>query len=488
MLVALPLAIALVTALAWRHAYGPGGKRGVIAVAALALGVRLAGTIAMYLVARESHATGVFWNDEASFFLATESLLPDPLARALPIGLQHLGGDGYLGLTTALAMVGGVADANAFRVVNAALGACVAVITALLGGRLFGARAGLVAGLAAAAWPDLILWSSAFLRDTLGSLAVVGVWWALTTASRERWLGVACFLFLALALLATLREYLAIAVAVGIAAWLAYPVVRRQPARALLASALGLVALGLAVGVLGARSIDAATHALVYRQTVTRMETLGRLYRDPPPLEQPIQLPFRPGAAIALPDPKTGWLLAGLVVDSSQPGFVSVSLTDGTERTVPTSDLVLLQDARIPPLQLVSWTVPSMASVFVGLPDTNEDPNPGWIGAALAWDGLLLVALLGLWRSRLSPRHWLLPLCVTLGTLAALIAIPGAPGNAERHRATQTVPLLLVLATGLLASPSRVRSSTLAGRAVTSQISMPASATTPVASSRRSAR
>ena len=46
--------------------------------------------------------------------------------------------------------------------------------------------AGLIAGLAAAVYPDLILWSATFLRDTLGSVAVVGVWYALVTATRQR--------------------------------------------------------------------------------------------------------------------------------------------------------------------------------------------------------------------------------------------------------------------------------------------------------------
>ena len=72
------------------------------------------------------------------------------------------------------------------------------------------------------------------------------------------------------------------------------------------------------------------------------------------------------------------------------------------------------------------------------------------------------------------------------GTIAALSIIPGAPGNAERHRATQTVPLLLVLASEVLASRGRVP--WLAGRAVTRPTSMPSNATTAVVSSRRSLR
>ena len=40
----------------------------------------------------------------------------------------------------------------------------------------FGRTAGTLAGVAVALWPDLIFWSATFVRDTLGSFAVVAVW------------------------------------------------------------------------------------------------------------------------------------------------------------------------------------------------------------------------------------------------------------------------------------------------------------------------
>src|SRR5262252_2706397 len=98
MLIALPLAVGIVAVVALRHADGPGGARLVLALAALALGVRLLATVAVSFIAQQVHITAVWLNDEASFFLATQSLLPDPLDKALPDGLEHLGGDGYLGL------------------------------------------------------------------------------------------------------------------------------------------------------------------------------------------------------------------------------------------------------------------------------------------------------------------------------------------------------------------------------------------------------
>jgi len=261
---------------------------------------------------------------------------------------------------------------------------------------------------------------------------------------------------------------------------------RRERPRTVLFAVMGVLVVCVLVGLSQTRRMDEAVHELFYRQTVTRMETLGRLYRDPLPTDSIVQLPFRPGAAIALTDAPTGWVLTGLVDDSSEPGFVTVNLTDDTSRRVSISDVVLLQDARIPTVQLFTWLAPSALAVFAGLPTTTKAANLVWIPAALAWDGLVVVGILGVMRSRLPVRDWLFPLCVIGGTIAALIAIPGDPGNAERHRATQTVPLLLVLASGLLAS--RALASCKPGRPVKTAASMPAGATTAVGSSTRSVR
>jgi hypothetical protein len=479
------IGVALVAALIFRHSGSRGELRTLVLLGGLALGLRLAAVAVVWVVATRVHAEGVWLNDEASYFLATESLMPWPWDRVLPQGLDHLAGNGYLGLTTTISLFVGSVDSLAFRDANAIFGTIVVLLCAWLAQSFFGRSAGLLAGLSAALWPDLVLWSATMLRDTLCSLAVVGVWWALQTATRERRVLTTCFVALALLLVWTLRPYLAGAVAVGSLAWLVYPFVRRQRARTFVVAAMAVLVVGVGFSATQARRLDEMEHELFYRQTVTRMETLGRLYAEKPPLDEPMQLPFRPGAAIAIPDPTTGWLLAGVVENSIQPGFIQVGLTDDTSRTVPIGDVVLLQDAHIPPLQLFSWVVPSLLAVFAGLPGTSAEANVAWIAAAVAWDVLLLFGVVGLVRGRLNLRDWLYPAVVILGTLGALTAIPGAPGNAERHRATQTVPVLLVFASGIVCSRARLRA--LAGGVTSSPTSMPTSATTAVASSSRSA-
>ncbi len=327
MLVALPLALAIVALLALRHAGGREDRRDLWLVTGLALAVRLGAALVIFLIARQAHDSGEWLADESAFFKATQSLMPNPLNRPIQGGLEHLGGDGYLGLTTVLALAGGgVADTNAFRVVNAALGTVVVVLSILVARRLFGTRAALVAGLTLAVWPTLVLWSATMLRDTLGSFTVVVLWWTLGRARELGWLRTVGVAFLSLVLALSLRPYLGGAMIAGIAAWAVWPWLRRLGARKV--AILGVVTAILAVG-LGfsqAQRLDFAAHELLYRRTVTRMETLGKLYTDFPPLAQ--ERPIRPGAAVGLVDPASGWILGGIVQDFTGPDIVRVVYTE----------------------------------------------------------------------------------------------------------------------------------------------------------------
>src|SRR5689334_1914328 len=83
------IGIALVAALVIRHATSTEALRRLALVAAVALGIRLAAVTVIYFIAIRTHVEGTFFNDEASFYLAAESLLPNPLDKPLPQGLEH---------------------------------------------------------------------------------------------------------------------------------------------------------------------------------------------------------------------------------------------------------------------------------------------------------------------------------------------------------------------------------------------------------------
>src|SRR5579872_5913502 len=182
--VVLAIGVALVAALVVRQATSTEALRRLALVAFVALGLRLAAVTAIYFIAIRTHVEGTFFNDEASFYLAAESLLPNPLDKPLPQGLEHLGTDGYLGIlwgiSVALGSSFGHMNTVAFRLVNATLGALVAVTCCIIAAQLINKRAALVAGLVVAVWPTLVLWSATFLRDTLASFTVVVLWWTLS--------------------------------------------------------------------------------------------------------------------------------------------------------------------------------------------------------------------------------------------------------------------------------------------------------------------
>ena len=481
----LAIVAVLVAALVARQSATPAARRRLAFVATVALGARLLAVAIIYYISIQTHGEGTWLNDEASFYLAAESLQPNPLDSVLPQGLGHLSNNGYLGLLTAISVVLGHMDTVAFRLTNALLGSLVAVLTSVIAARLVGPRAALAAGLLAALWPTLILWSATFLRDTLGSFIVVTVWWTLVFHDRLRQPRVLAVAVLAVVLLAGLRPYLAGSVLAGVLLWAIVPwLVRRSRRTLAIVAATCLVAL-VGAGLQQARHIDQGAHELVYRQMTTRMETLGLLYQDLSPDLPRADPTFGPGTPVALVDPGSGWLLAGLVQKPVRPGVVDVAFTDGSIRTLAIADLVLLQSAPLSPLQMLVNIGPGILTFLTGA-GGGDSSSLVWIAAALAWDALLAVAIVAGIRARVGIRHWLFPACVILGTMAALIGVPGAPGNGERHRASQAVPLLAVFAAAMLGS--RSRPVPISARPVNTATSNPNSAATPASSRNRSLR
>src|SRR5437660_1421918 len=90
----------------------------VVLVIGVALAARLVAIGIIYAIATRVHAEGTWLNDEASYFLSTEALMPWPWDRALPRGLDHLSGNGYLGLTSAVSLLVGSVNTTALRLTN----------------------------------------------------------------------------------------------------------------------------------------------------------------------------------------------------------------------------------------------------------------------------------------------------------------------------------------------------------------------------------
>jgi hypothetical protein len=221
----------------------------------------------------------------------------------------------------------------------------------------------------------------------------------------------------------------------------------------------------------------------VYRRTVTRLEALGTLQGRIPEWTRE---PFVRGGLVAWRDRPDGHLLLGVIHAHAGEDTEVVAFADGTTRYVPWQELEPFSVAKVPPEQVFEDLVPSLVSVFLGESDLSarDRTRYAWVADALAWDALLLLAVLGARRSRVPLRASLFVLAVVVGTMLVLVAVPGAPGNADRHRESQTVPLLLVLASGLVASPWPLR----AGVKLTRATTRPASEPTPASSRMRSAR
>lgn len=466
----LAIGVALVAALVLRQSSTRTIGLQLTIVAVVALGARLVAVAVIYFIATRTHPEGTWLYDEASFYHATEALMPNPFDGVLPEGLGHLGGDTYLGVTTAIAVADGrtaiYLDTLPFRFLNATLGTLVAVMIAVIAGRTVNAKSpALIAGLGVAVWPTLILWSSTFLRDTFASFVVVCIWWALVMYRRvwnARWL---CVVALGVLMIAAVRPYLAGATVLGLAAWALYPFLVNAPRRMVALVGAAVVVVGGGLAVQQARHIDQAAHELVYRQMTTRMETMGRLYSDVKPDTPPQEPPFGPGAAVALVEPGSDWILPGLIQLPEGPGLVTVGFVDGSIRTERIADLTLLQSAPLSPLQVLASFGPGVVTFVVGSSGGTDPNSMAWVADALAWDALLIAAVVGGIRARVPVRDWLFPACIILGTIAALVAVPGAPGNDDRHRASQAVPLLAVFAAGWLASWRQSRAN--AGRPVT---------------------
>lgn len=488
----------------------PLGRGRALGVAGLAFAARAVAAAAVTWYAWASRGGPIWLDDEASYTLATRALAPDPFQQPLPPGLSQLGGNAYLGLTTLLFRLFGP-DPTVPRAANVVLGTLAVLLAMHVAERLLDRRrtlpaasgrgdlAGtqrqmrlmdrraLAAGVLVALWPMLWVWAALILRDTLVSFAILAAWWSLLLwqgGSRPR---AGLVGFLALSLLWGLRPHLLPMVGLALALALAVPRLRRLPPGTL--ALVVLACLGLAAGFAatqGAR-VQQATQAVAYKQTATRLEALGRLYFPAPegPPQGNVPLPV---GSLVVEEVSSGGALAGVVQAMPAPDARLVAFTDQSLRVVPVASLRPFQAVPVSAARLLEGLGAGLATVFLGASDAPSEPASRliWIADALTWDLLLLAAALGAWRARLRLAQLVFPAVVVAGTLLVLVVVPGAAGNAARHRTVQTAPLLLVLAAGL-APAVGWRGAWLGRSGLSSASRIPASAVGPTSSRSRSA-
>jgi hypothetical protein len=214
------------------------------------------------------------------------------------------------------------------------------------------------------------------------------------------------------------------------------------------------------------------------------METLGKLH-----VPNPEPRPYGRGGMVLLRESPAGRELVGVIQEHGPPDTEVVAFTDRTTRTVATRDLLPFQQARVPLGLILEGTIPQALAVLVGYSDVSPvaPASLAWVADALAWDVLLVLGMVGIWRSGAAAPNDLFPLVIVVGTMVALAVLPGAPGNAARHRAVQAAPLLIVLAAGLWPVPPS-RSWPLPVSGTQRAASSPAIATGPASSRSRSDR
>jgi hypothetical protein len=416
-----------------------------------AFGVRAALALAVTAVGLDANKFGLVLDDEASYYRATALLATQPLGTPLTPTLEHLGGNAYVGLATALALATGPSTLWP-RLLNALLGTLVVLLVARSARVHLGPTAVAPAAALAALWPASVIWGAFMLRDTLVALVVMALWWSTTLWSRgERLLG-GLLAALCLSLLAGMREYVAALAVAALVAWgLARPLAR-LPWRVV---GIVVLAAGLAGTAVVAQSglLDRAARALVYRQAVVQLETQGMLYVEPPP--DGLDGSYLPGELVAVTAAPADNPRLGVVHRYVDRASREVAFIQGDTTIVGVDDLAPMHEAPVSPAWLIGRSLAGLGGSIVGVGSEGIDrPSAlAWVAAALAWDALFATAAVGLWRQRRAWRTYVFPIVMALGTLTVLAGVPSGIGNAARHLAAHATPALIVLAVGAVASP-----------------------------------
>lgn len=448
----------------------------------LAFGLRLSAALGISWFALRTNGSTLWLDDEAAYHYASVAVATSGLFTPLPEQLRHLGGNGYLGLTSLVYAAFGPYPIL-LRGINALLGTCAVWLVYLVAQRAFGRRAARCATLLAACYPPLILWSATLLRESLVMVAVLSVWLGLQAwQGRERWLG-SVQIFFSFWLLGSLRFYVLVAAVLAVLAGHLVPRVRRRYREAALPS---LALLAVVLGTVWVRGdlVDRLARDWTYKQSIVRLEAFRSLY----PPGQPESQRFGRGAVVAWVDGAS--TNVGVIWEHWGATAELVALQDGTRQVIERSRLTPVAEYRFSLAYPTISALPNAVAIVTGTGVMPEDgwPRFAWIVDSLVWSMLLVASLAGLATRRLRFSAAAYPLLVALATASVLMLIPSAPANAARHKASQTVPGLLVLVSALLVGDAFRLTSRDERTMPTVPSTSPASASTALASRNPSGR
>lgn len=414
-------------------------RSALTALTALALGLHMAVALSIHTFA-PGFGGGFVTGDDASYFRLS-SHAADYL-RGVPAdpayGPPYWGGDAYLFGTfvyveTALFLVFGP-DVRVALLLNAAIAVATALLVYAVALRLFSGRAALVAAGVVAFYPSLLLWSSLNLKDALTIGLVVLAVWSMIAFRRTPHVLTLLLPFAVAELLVTLRSYAAATIAIAAlmaVALVPLPALRRASA----AVVAGLLTIVLVIQSLSMVGVGPGGDVFAAIEKVRAAMAAGA------------NTAFVPTAPQATAPQATAPPL------STTAATASLAPTDPSprrEEPVPAAR----QSLSHLPLGL-AYALFAPFPLFAGrLQEVVAAPE------MVIWYGMLVGAVVTLWRDRRRWRLLAAPILTFCGLLVLLALVEGNVGTLFRHRG-MIVPLVALLASPTLA---RMLSKTISDR------------------------
>ena len=465
------------------------GRRGLVVLVALALGLRLAAAAVLYYGSLATGRGGFITGDDASYASISWGYLQwlrgEPVQPYVP-PLWH--GNGYLFgtfvyLESALFAVFGPTPL-AMTTLNALFSGIFIVLLYDMARRLWDGRVASFTAAAVALYPSLVLWSALNLKDALALALVGSALWLVVRLQRQPHPLVLAASALPLLLLESLRRYLFVGllvlVPVGIA--LGGGPTRRRAAWALSAVALSAILFDV-VSVTGGLSTSTAALAAggvagLERTRAAMAAGANTAFAGAAPVRvqegDTYVILAAPGTPVSGSAPRTVVVPPGtlLVLAGSSgashaagatvvgPGDIVVVSSRGTAAPPPAPSPEALTLGHVGVLTVeqgddnetlaltrtVSYLPRGLAyTLFAPFPwDARGPRDLATIPEMLLWYVSLVALPFAVWQGRRQPAILLLALYVA-GLLGLFVLVEGNVGTLFRHRA-MVIPFVLMLA------------------------------------------